>query len=58
MQVEIKDGGAAKNICAETLEKERLKDELMKSCFNLYNYIKIEAKDYTKFDEIIAKGDT
>ena len=58
MQVEIKDGGAAKNIGAETREKERLKDELMKSCSNLYNYIKIEAKDYTKFDEIIAKGDT
>lgn len=57
LQIEIKDGGAAKNIGQETRDKERLKDELMRSCSNLYNYIKIEAKDYNEFNELVSKGD-
>lgn len=55
LEVEIKDDGSAKNINADSREKDRLKDELMKSMSNLFNYIKIVNKDYTRFQELIRK---
>ena len=36
-------------------EKEIKKDELMKSCSNVINYIIIFDKDYTEFNKIIQK---
>lgn len=54
-EVEIKDDGSAKNINQESREKDKIKDDLMRSCSNLFNYIKIVNKDYTQFEEMIKK---
>lgn len=54
-EVEIKDDGSAKNINQESREKDVIKDALMRSCGNLFNYIKIINKDYTKFEEMIKQ---
>lgn len=56
LEVEIKDDGSAKNINQESREKDKIKDDLMKSLSNLFNYIKIVNKDYTEFNEIIKEG--
>ena len=56
LEVEIKDDGSAKNINQESREKDKIKDELMKSLSNIFNYIKIVNKDYTSFNEIIKEG--
>lgn len=55
LEVEIKDDGSAKNISQESREKDKIKDELMKSCSNLFNYIKIVNKNYAGFEEIIKE---
>lgn len=55
LEVEIKDDGSAKNISQESREKDKIKDNLMKSCSNLFNYIKIINKNYTGFEEMIKE---
>lgn len=55
LEIEIKDDGSAKNISQESREKDKLKEELMKSCSNIFNYIKIVSKNYTEFEKIIQK---
>lgn len=55
LEIEIKDDGSAKNISQESREKDKIKDALMKSCSNVFNYIKIVNKDYIKFEELIKK---
>lgn len=54
-EIEIKDDGSAKNISKESREKDVIKDELMKSCSNLFNYIKIVNKNYEQFNLLINK---
>ena len=53
LEVEIKDGGSNPNthpkIQAVDKKKELAKDLMMQSNKNLFNYIKIVDKDYTKF---------
>jgi len=56
LEVEIKDDGSAKNINQESREKDKIKEELMKSLSNVFNYIKIVNKDYSLFNEMI-KGE-
>jgi hypothetical protein len=53
LEIEIKDDGSAKNINQESREKDKIKDELMKSLSNLFNYIKIINKDYTQFNQLL-----
>ena len=53
LECEIKDDGSAKNINSESREKDKIKDDLMRSVTNLFNYIKIINKDYTKFNELL-----
>lgn len=55
LEVEIKDDGSALNISQESRDKDVLKDELMRSLSNLFNYIKIVNKDYTQFNEMIKE---
>lgn len=55
LEIEIKDDGSAKNISQESREKDKIKDDLMKSCSNLFNYIKIVNKNYAGFEEIIKE---
>lgn len=55
LEIEIKDDGSAKNINQESREKDKIKDELMRSLSNIFNYIKIVNKDYTKFNELIKE---
>lgn len=55
LEVEIKDDGSALNINSESREKDKIKDELMKSLSNMFNYIKIVNKNYTKFNELIKE---
>lgn len=55
LEIEIKDDGSAKNINVESREKDKIKDDLMKSCSNLFDYIRIVNKDYTGFEEIIKE---
>lgn len=57
LEVEIKDDGSAKNINYDSREKDKIKDALMRSCSNLFNYIKIVNKDYKEFEELIKKED-
>lgn len=56
LEIEIKDDGSARNINAESREKDIIKDSTMKSLSNIINYIKIVNKDYTKFEELVKKG--
>jgi len=39
----------------DSREKEKIKDELMKSCSNIINYVKIDDKNYSEFDALIQK---
>lgn len=55
LEVEIKDDGSALNINKESREKDIIKDDLMRSCSNLFNYIKIINKKYVEFDEMVKK---
>ena len=55
LEVEIKDDGSALNINKESREKDVIKDDLMRSCSNLFNYIKIINKKYVEFDEMVKK---
>lgn len=55
LEIEIKDDGSALNISSESREKDKIKDELMRSLSNLFNYIKIINKDYTGFKNLIKK---
>ena len=55
LEVEIKDDGSAKNINPDSRAKDQIKDELMRSCSNLFNYIKIINKDYKQFEELLTK---
>lgn len=55
LEIEIKDDGSAKNINVESREKDKIKDDLMKSCSNLFDYIRIVNKDYTEFEEMIKE---
>lgn len=54
LEVEIKDDGSATR-SQESREKDIIKDELMKSMKNLFNYIKIVNKDYTGFKELLKE---
>lgn len=54
LEVEIKDNGSA-NRSQESREKDVIKDDLMRSLKNLFNYIKIVDKDYTEFHELIKE---
>lgn len=54
LEVEIKDGGDAKNINPDSRAKDEIKDELMRSNSNTFNYIRIEGKDYTEFFKILS----
>ena len=55
LEIEIKDDGSARNISQESREKDKIKDELMRSLKNLFNYIKIVNKDYTEFNNLIKE---
>lgn len=55
LEIEIKDDGSALNINKESREKDVIKDNLMKSMYNLVSYIKIVNKNYTKFIELIKE---
>ena len=55
LEVEIKDDGSAANINQDSRNKDKIKDELMKSNQTYFNYIKIINKDYTKFIELLRE---
>lgn len=57
LEVEIKDDGSARRSEASR-EKDVKKEELMKSCSNLVNFIKIIGKKYDEFDALIAQEGT
>ena len=57
LEVEIKDDGNARR-SEESREKDKIKDELMKSCSQLINYIKIVGKKYDEFDMLISREAT
>jgi hypothetical protein len=60
LEIEIKDGGDNPNthpkIVAVDKEKERLKDEVLKSKEIPYNYLKITNKEYMKFFHYLEKA--
>lgn len=55
LEIEIKDDGSAANISVESREKDVIKDDLMKSLKNLFNYIKIVNKNYSGFLDLIKE---
>jgi hypothetical protein len=55
LQIEIKDDGSAKNINQDSRNKDEIKDDLMKSNSNYFNYIKIVNKNYREFLNIIRE---
>ena len=57
LEIEIKDNGDAKQINQASREKDKLKEDLMRSNKNYFNYLLIKGKDYTEFLELI-KEDT
>lgn len=56
LEIEIKDDGSALNINQESREKDKIKDDLMRSNNSFMNYLKIVNKDYREFNDII-QGD-
>jgi hypothetical protein len=56
LEVEIKDDGSALNINKGSREKDKIKDELMRSNTTFFKYIKIINKNYTDFLNLI-RGD-
>ena len=44
MEIEIKDDGSARNINQESREKDKIKEDLMRSISNIVNFIKIVNK--------------
>lgn len=56
LEIEIKDDGSAKNINIDSRNKDIIKDKLMRSNKNYFNYIKIVNKRYDEFLDLI-KGD-
>lgn len=56
LEVEIKDDGSALNINKDSREKDKIKDELMRSNMTFFKYIKIINKNYTEFLNLI-RGD-
>jgi hypothetical protein len=57
LEIEIKDDGSAKNINPDSRAKDIIKDDLMKSLSNLFNYIKIVNKNYSEFEELLKEED-
>ena len=56
-EIEIKDDGSALQINQDSRNKDKIKDEMMRSMQRMFNYIKIVNKDYTKFIELVKEGD-
>lgn len=56
-EIEIKSSVRSERQNPDSREKDRLKDEMMKSCSNLFNYIIIYDKNYDEFNKIIQKED-
>ena len=54
-EIEIKSSERSEKQNAESREKDKKKDELMKSLSNLFNYIIIYDKKYDDFNKIIQK---
>lgn len=57
LEIEIKSSARHDKQNPESREKEDIKDQLMKSCSNLFNYIMILDKDYTEFNKLIQKDE-
>lgn len=57
LEVEIKDDGSALNINQDSRNKDKIKDELMRSVYTMFNYIKIINKDYNGFVKLLQEGD-
>lgn len=55
LEIEIKSSERMRNQNQESREKEIEKNKLMESCSNLFNYIMILDKDYTKFVQLIKE---
>lgn len=55
MEIEIKSRQRSEKQNQESYEKEVKKDELMRSCSNLFNYIIIYDKDYSEFNKSVQK---
>jgi hypothetical protein len=53
IEIEIKDDGSALNINKDSREKDKIKDELMRSNIVYVNYIKIINKNYTDFLKLV-----
>jgi hypothetical protein len=57
LEIEIKDDGSALNINQDSRNKDKIKDELMRSVHVMFNYIKIVNKDYNAFLNLIKEGE-
>lgn len=57
LEVEIKDDGSALNINQDSRNKDKIKDDLMRSVYTIFNYIRIVNKDYSVFVKLIQEGD-
>lgn len=55
LEIEIKSSEREDRQNPESRDKEMIKDQLMKSCSHLFNYIKIYDKKYTEFDNLVQK---
>ncbi len=55
LEIEIKSKDRMERQNQESREKEIKKDELMRSCSNLFDYIIIFDKDYTEFNKLIQQ---
>lgn len=55
MEIEIKDDGSAKHISPESRAKDVIKEELMRSASNYFNFVKIINKNYSEFLEIVKE---
>lgn len=57
LEIEIKDDGSALNINQDSRNKDKIKDDLMRSMNNMFNYIKIINKNYQPLIDLLEEGE-
>lgn len=55
LEIEIKDDGSALNISKESREKDKIKEDTVRSLSNIVSFIKIVNKDYSEFKKLIER---
>ena len=56
LEIEIKDDGSALQINEDSRNKDKIKDDLMRSNGSFFDYIKIVNKNYNEFNKLLKEA--